>query len=344
MLCLAGDIFIRNVADDLVAVNSVESIDDEGKLGMTRASIIKDLPNHQFHYGTPIYYESRYNKEWRLRKHLRHDILGAKQPGCAKESPSWRNMLRLKDVPWLDDHKLLPVPIFPAAGYLAMAIEALSQYHHEANDAEELEGFSFRNVAINLTMQIPDDDFGLETILNLQAANLTISKTSEKWHDFRISSLQNDRSTEHCNGSIRAETQRAVLQSSDANDFSIYPKSKPVDSASWYEKFADVCLGYGPTFQGLNDIRARPNVNRATTTIALHTSEGNVKGGESSYPMHPSTIDFCLQLALIACHAGQPGNVRQASVPVVADEVSLWIPNDEDKAASIGYGQATGEV
>lgn len=55
-------------------------------------------------------------------------------------------------------------------------------------------------------------------------------------------------------------------------------------------------------------------------------------------------MDFCHQLALIACHAGQPENVRQAFVPVVADEMSLWIPNDADKASSIGYGQATGEL
>ena len=85
-------------------------------------------------------------------------------------------------------------------------------------------------------------------------------------------------------------------------------------------------------------------MNRATAAIALHTTEGNVKGGESSYPIHPSTIDICLQLALIACHAGQPENVRQAFVPVDVDEMSLWIPNDDDKAALIGYGQATGEL
>ena len=344
MLFLAGSLFIRNVAVDLVAVNITESIDEEGKLRTSSASIIGDLPNYQFHYGTPIYYESRYNKEWRLRKHLRHDILGAKQPGCAKGSPAWRNMLRLKDVPWLDDHKLLPAPIFPASGYLAMAIEALTQYYDEADEAEELKGFSFRNVAINSTMQVPDDDFGVETIFNLQAANLTISKTSERWHDFKISSLQNDQWTEHCNGSICTETQRSVRKSDDANDFLIDSRSRPVSSASWYEKFADVGLGYGSTFQGLTDIRARPDVNRATATVALHTTEGNVKGGESSYPIHPSTVDFCLQLALVACHAGQHENVRQAFVPVVADEMSIWIPSDANKASSVGYGQATGEL
>ena len=341
MLSLAGNLFIRNVAVDLGAVNSVETISEEGKLCATSGSVIGDLPNYQFHYGTPMYYESRYNKEWRLRKHLRHDILGAKQPGCAKGRPSWRNMLRLKDVPWLDDHKLLPEPVFPAAGYLAMAMEAMSQHHYEADSAPELKGFSFRNVAINSTMQVPDDEFGLETILNLQASNLTISKTSERWHEFKISSLQNDLWTEHCNGSICAETQRPANQDSQ---FFIDPKSRPVDSLSWYEKFADVGLGYGPTFQGLTDIRAHPNENRATATVALHTTEGNVKEGESPYAIHPSTIDTCLQLALMACHAGQIEKVRQAFVPVVADEMSLWIPSDADKSSPVGYGQATGEL
>ena len=249
-------------------------------------------------------------------------------------------MLRLKDVPWLDDHKLLPAPIFPAAGYLAMAIEAMSQYHYNAVAAPEIKGFSLRNVAINSTLQVPDDEFGVEIILNLQPAQLTISKTSERWHEFRIRSLQNDQWTEHCNGSISVELERP---SSSKTQFLIDAKSSPVSSSSWYEKFADIGLGYGPTFQGLTDIRARPSENRATATVALHTTEGNVKGGESAYPLHPSTVDNCLQLALIASHAGQVENVRQAFVPVVADEMSLWIPSDTDQAAIAAYGQATGQ-
>ena len=106
MLSLAGNLFIRNVPVNLGKVNVVEIVDDKAVPHTASGMIIGDLPNYQFHYGTPLYHESRYNKEWRLRKHLRHDILGARQPGCAKERPSWRNMLRMKDVPWLDDHKV----------------------------------------------------------------------------------------------------------------------------------------------------------------------------------------------------------------------------------------------
>jgi len=46
MLSLAGSLFIRNAAVDLAAVNSIECITEEGKLVMSSASIIGDLPNH----------------------------------------------------------------------------------------------------------------------------------------------------------------------------------------------------------------------------------------------------------------------------------------------------------
>ncbi|KAI4247300.1 MAG: hypothetical protein LQ352_006197 [Teloschistes flavicans] len=340
MLSLAGNLFIRNVSVDIAAVNSIDTSVVEGAISTGQGTVIADLPNYQFHYGDPIYYESRYNKEWRLRKHLRHDVLGAKQSGCAKGRPSWRNMLRLKDVPWLDDHKLLPAPIFPAAGYLAMAVEAMSQHHHDEAGAPPIVGFSFRSVAINSTMQVPDDDVGVETILNLQATTLTNSKASDRWHEFKISSLQNDAWTEHCQGLICVETQRYKQDT----DFLVDPKSKAVDSVSWYKKFADVGLGYGPTFQGLSEIRARPGVNRATAQVALHSTKDTIPYGESSYPVHPATIDLCLQLALMACHAGQTVNVRKAFVPVVAHEMSLWIPDVQDNEADFGYGQASGEL
>lgn len=339
MLTLAGNLFVRNVPVNLTAVNSTDDVSDKGVVTPQTGTIIADLPNYQFHYGPPIYYESRLNKEWRLRKHLRHDILGAKQPGCAKGRPAWRNMLRLKDVPWLDDHKLLPVPIFPAAAYLAMAVEAMSQHHLDESGAPALAGFSFRSVAINSTMQVPDDEFGVETILNLQATTLTNSKASDRWYEFKISSMQNDAWTEHCSGMISPETQRAA----QGTHFVVDPKSKPVDSASWYRKFADVGLGYGPSFQGLSDIRARPGLNRTTAQVALHSTTGTLPYGESPYPIHPATVDLCLQLALMACHAGQSENVRKAFVPVVADEMTLWIPDEADKVSDHGYAQATGE-
>lgn len=106
LLSLAGNLFMKNVPVDIEKINAMEYINENGSILMVSGSILVDLPNYQYHYGKPVFYENRLNKEWRLRKYLRHDILGAKQAGCAQGRPAWRNMLRLKDVPWLEDHKV----------------------------------------------------------------------------------------------------------------------------------------------------------------------------------------------------------------------------------------------
>ncbi len=105
MLTLAGDLFINNTAINLATVNAMDKL-EKGQWQLAHGNVCIDLPNYAYHYGPPIYYENRFNREMRLRKHLRHDLLGARQPGSSKNHPSWRNMLRMKDVLWLADHKV----------------------------------------------------------------------------------------------------------------------------------------------------------------------------------------------------------------------------------------------
>lgn len=106
----------------------------------------------------------------------------------------------------------------------------------------------------------------------------------------------------------------------------------------------DVGLGYGPSFQGLTNIKAYAYENVATADVALQTSRDLVEGGESNYTLHPATLDTCLQLALIACHAGQVDRMRKAFVPIVADEMTIWVPNAEDRDAEFGYGRGSGQL
>ena len=166
-----------------------------------------------------------------------------------------------------------------------MAIEAVTQHQQQAEFAPEIVGYSFRSVAINSTMQVPDDEFGIETILNLQAYQLTTSKSSDRWFEFTISSLQNDQWTEHCQGLICTETER---KSRDTELF-VDSRSRHVESISWYEKFAEVGLGYGPSFAGLTDINVHPDRNSVSAAVALHTTRGMVKG-RVILP-HPSFYD-----------------------------------------------------
>lgn len=105
MLVLSGHLFVHNTSVNLVATNATDRF-SSNRLDLVRGTFCRDLPSYQYDYGPILYHENRFSRDLRLRTHLRHDILGARQPGGVHNRPSWRNVLRLKDVPWLDDHKV----------------------------------------------------------------------------------------------------------------------------------------------------------------------------------------------------------------------------------------------
>ena len=105
MLQLAGNLFGLNATVDLAAVNAVDEINGAG---LEHGCTSTDLPPYQYTYGGLNYHESRASKEYRYRSIPRHDLLGSKVVGNAKLRPQWRNILRMKDVPWLGDHRLVP--------------------------------------------------------------------------------------------------------------------------------------------------------------------------------------------------------------------------------------------
>jgi acyl transferase domain-containing protein len=104
ILTLAGNLFTRGYDVDLARVNAVES---RGGNQLQLGKVITDLPRYQWQYPNEInLYENRWTREWRLRMHPRHDILGSRIPGTNKAEPLWRNKLIVKNVPWLADHRV----------------------------------------------------------------------------------------------------------------------------------------------------------------------------------------------------------------------------------------------
>ncbi|KAK5997657.1 Prosolanapyrone synthase [Cladobotryum mycophilum] len=341
MLKLAGNLFINNAPVDLVAVNATEKIEGR-ELTLSHGFPCIDLPQYKYSYPeTPIHYENRFNKEYRLRKHLRHDILGARVPGGSKTHPQWRNVLRQKDLPWLGDHKLLPYAVLPGAAYMTMAIEAVSQLHHEMEDAAPIKSFKLRQVAINSALRVEDTELGVETVLNMERLPLTNAAVMSQWYKFSIGSIlpNSDVWTQHCTGTISvitAETsidKRQKLQSD--------PRSRSLDMGRWHSKFYTAGLGYGPAFQGLSNLKAHRGSNIASASVALDPTAGFKN--ESEYVIHPATLDTCIQLALISCHAGQVEKFEKAFVPIFADDVSIWVPEStEEQALGVASGNIVG--
>lgn len=104
VLTLAGSLYNRGYEIDLARANAIE---DTGGNECQFGKVITDLPRYQWQYSKDtLLYENRYTREWRLRMHPRHDILGSRVPGGNRTEPTWRNLLSVNNVPWLKDHQV----------------------------------------------------------------------------------------------------------------------------------------------------------------------------------------------------------------------------------------------
>ncbi|KAI0406534.1 putative polyketide synthase [Xylaria palmicola] len=96
-------------------------------MGLESPKFVSDLPNYAWDHSIKYWHESEASLDWRFRKFVHHDLLGSKILGTPWTRPTWKNVLKVKNVSWLSDHVLGESLIFPGAGYIAMAIEAIYQ-------------------------------------------------------------------------------------------------------------------------------------------------------------------------------------------------------------------------
>ncbi|KAG8164230.1 hypothetical protein KVR01_006148 [Diaporthe batatas] len=324
LLKLAGELFLRDYPVKMERVTNayVGGSGSKGGAG-TKGHTIVDLPPYQWNYTRPLWAESRASREQRQPKYPRHDVLGQRVIGSSMAEPTWRNVLRLRDLPWLKDHSLGGEAVFPAAGYFAMAIEAITQVHELGGDdasREPIDNYTLRDVSIKKALVTPDDDDGIEVLLNLRPA----VQGGGGWWDFSVSSIDMEQvHKEHMAGSIGInKNPRGSKAVRRAPEFAQRATGK-----AWNHALRQVGFDYGPTFQDMGDIRfdGKTYAASARSFIKQHV---DASLGESRYVLHPASVDSVLQLSIAAIYAGRTNAMSCGVVPIQVDEVSIWPPTE----------------
>lgn len=326
LLKLAGELFLRNYPMDMERVTSayVEERSPKGKLTKAKGSVIVDLPPYQWNYTRPFWAENRASREQRQPKYPRHDVLGQLVIGSSLTEPTWRNVLRTKDLPWLKDHFLGGESVFPAAGYFSMAMEAITQLNELSDKPAEIESYVLRDVSIKKALVTPDDDDGIEVVYNMRPSVFCESENKPTWWDFSVSSIDRDGAKkEHMAGSISINTHPRGKAPRKAPSFPQRASGK-----TWNQALREVGFDYGPTFQDMDDIRFDGKQYEAscTTNIKQYVDESL---GESRYALHPACIDSTLQLVIAAIYAGRTSAMDCGVVPIQVEEVTIWPPTQQ---------------
>ncbi len=329
LLKTAGELYLRDYQLDMERVTCVETVSSNEKIASAKGSILVDLPTYQWNYARNLWAEPRQSVEHRAPRHDRHDILGRRVPGDSAHNPSWRNILRIRDVPWLRHHSLGGEAVFPAAGYFSMAMEAITQLNQDGTNPVHMHGYVLRDVSIKAALVTPDDDNGIETVFAMQPSIHSEGELANTWWDFNVSSMSSDGyCKDHMTGTIAINARERGQKRR-----SIPHLPHRASGKSWNQALKDVGFDYGATFRGMNNIQSDGKNYIAASETNLKQDSG-IMIGESRHVLHPSTVDSCLQLIIVSIYAGKIRDMKCGAVPIQVDEIAIWPPTAQQLASN----------
>ncbi|KAI0828782.1 polyketide synthase-like protein [Hypoxylon sp. FL0890] len=283
--------------------------------------LFHNIPPYPWEYPAKLlWHEPRASLELRNRRYLRHELLGSRQLAGNDVDWNWRNIIRLNEVPWIRDHKLENQVVFPAAAYLTMAIEAMSQVHSLQHKLNGGIGFEFRNVSFIAAFALQDEVEVESTELHttLTARQLSTTRSSTEWYDFSISSWTDGQATMHCAGSIRLTQTSALKETVAISDVENYELWASMDR--WYERLRDGGLNFGPHFNSVTSLRTDGSRSRedAISTTSLQPQIES----STPYVLHPIVIDACIQAAIFGGTGGTLSSLH-AHLPIFISECRI---------------------
>lgn len=289
---------------------------------------LPDLPRYPWNHEDRYWYESRISNEWRMRKHACHDLLGVRVAESSDMEPVWRNLLHVQNVPWILDHKVGDDVVYPFAGYIALAGEAIRLL----SGVEE--GFSLRNIHVSTALVLPEGK-PTEIVTTFRPRRLTSSLNSQ-WWEFTVTSYNGHAWTKHCTGEVAPLSSELGMAKE--------PESLPrkVGPRRWYETMRRAGLDLGPAFQNLETVDTSTNSENKASGKVVNGRQGD----EANYHIHPTVIDGTLQLLGAASVNGYSRNYKNW-LPTMIEKVNITrCPSDmvsTVSATATGNSSCVGE-
>lgn len=277
---LASTLFVKGAPLDMSAVN----LSKKSK----QPTLLVDMPRYPWNHATKYWHEPRVMQKHKNRSAPRNDLLGVLATYSNDLEPTWRNIIRVDDLPWLRHHKVQGLTLFPMSGFLAMAIEAAYQRANTRNVT--FNTYELRDVTVSTPLMITDVD--VEITIQLRPHQEASLSSSETCDEFRIHSwATNGGWTEHCKGLIMVQNKTIQKSISGLTE----GEAAYVDTAQMYDTLSDLGVAYGATFQGLSDCQANHQRSVANITVT-DTAQEMPQGHQTSMIAHPAFLEQLIEM------------------------------------------------
>ena len=297
-------------------------------------TVLVDLPPYPWDHSVSYWHESRLSLSYRKRLAPRHLLLGASTTDSSSLEPSWRNVIRTSEIPWIRGHVIQSNIVYPAAGYIAMAIEAAIQRSRLKEQTGTPSNYKLRDINIGKMLLVPDNAEGVETMFTLRPFNRSSRKSSDLWDEFRVFSYSTDEGwNEHCRGLIcvQYERQSSEVEGNLGHQLALSDFTEAIraarsqcelvaDPAQLYERLNSIGLGFQDAFRCIEDVLVGSDQSLGTIRIP-DTAAVMPKRLEHPHVIHPTTLDACMQVTSPALI--RAGALNVPMVPTFIEELSI---------------------
>jgi len=320
-LDLTGKLFERGYPLDLEMVNSMT-------LTKPHPVVTHNLPTYPWDHSHRHWYESRLSKQHRFRPHASHDLLGTRITSSTTLEPHWRHLIGIDILPWLQEHQVDDLVIFPAAAYICMVIEAARQLFVNSVCPRHYE-IVLKTVSFSRALVVPPAPAKVELQLSLVRPMNFIGSDTSVHHEFRISALSSKEVWhEHCSGLVTVhhlELPADSLTSSTASELghscgelvSMIHADRTIN-VNLHDLYRDLKANgnyYGPCFAAIKRADIDNEVEMVTTVEIPDVAKVMPREYQRPHLIHPTTLDALMHstVPLYISKKG-PGSVMPTAI------------------------------
>lgn len=267
-----------------------------------RAAVVADLPTYPFDHPRSFYTLTRFSGGTRNVHAPPHPLLGRR---CVESETAdevvWRNILRPTEISWLQGHQLQGQTVFPAMGYVSMAVEAAAALAAgtttTGTDRRPLGLISLEEVVIGRALAFGDESVGIESKVTMRTVRSTDDELCAQMTCH--SGLPFDSATPlalNFSATVTVafhDPEPDTLPAARADEISL----ASADAERLYTQFAKLGYNYSPPFTGVRAIHRKMGY----ATGDLEDESGD--GVEDQLIIHPGWLDSAIQTGFAAyCH------------------------------------------
>nr|XP_036581666.1 beta-ketoacyl synthase domain-containing protein [Colletotrichum truncatum]KAF6790109.1 beta-ketoacyl synthase domain-containing protein [Colletotrichum truncatum] len=278
-------------------------------------SLAKELPQYPWDHIRNHWTETRV-----IHSHLHgprpHLLLGALSSSSTASTLQWHNTIRPRDHEWLQGHSLQGQAVFPAAGYIVMAMEAAMQ----ASAEHSVKLVEVCNLSIDKAVTFEDESSPAELILTAGIRRADPAQSRQITLDFTIDSCL----AKESKPSTSAKGQIVVTLGEVVPDEHVLPpaQSEPphatsINMKNFYLELDELGFDYSKDYRCIYTL-ARADA-KAAGTMAFPT----LHDGPRPIVLHPASMDLAFQTIMGAYSAPGDKRLRSIYVPVHIDRITL---------------------